>query len=310
MTRPLLCFCTLLLLAAGCGGGGDVSSAPGGPQSDVMHYEDANKDAGVDVAEARADREDRSAGAKIEKSEPGGVSFGGLRIEPDEPIVTSTLEAEVEFRHSSANYASYDITWYVNGVERVGIRSASLQAKSGRFKKGDLVSFSVSSLTKSGLLVEASSKKVYIGNATPEIVTSAGGRRGLDGLRLKAKDADGDSVTWAIKAGPPGVSIDADGRVRVVQVDLAEDYDGEVVITATDPDGARAEFHVPVRINASVKQVEAERTVTRVHTRQTMSAAEFEKANLDNLERIEGMTGAEFEAYTKQQEAAEEQRRK
>jgi hypothetical protein len=106
------------------------------------------------------------------------------------------------------------------------------------------------------------------------------------------------------------VSIDAAGRVRVVQTDFAEDYDGEVVITATDPDGARAEFHVPVKINASVKEVKAERTVTRVHTRQTMSAAQFEKANLDNLKRVEGMTEAEFEAYTKQQEAAEEKRRK
>jgi hypothetical protein len=275
-----------------------------------LHYEDANKDAGVDVAAARAERADRSAGAKLEKPNLGSVSFGALRIEPEEPIVTSTLQAEVEFRHSSESYASYDITWYVNGEERVGIRSAALQAKSGRFKKGDLVSFSVSSLTKTGVLVEARSKKVYIGNATPEIVTKAGGRRGLDGLRLKAKDADGDSVAWAIQAGPPGVSIDAAGRVRVVQTDFAEDYDGEVVITATDPDGARAEFHVPVKINASVKEVKAERTVTRVHTRQTMSAAQFEKANLDNLKRVEGMTEAEFEAYTKQQEAAEEKRRK
>jgi hypothetical protein len=93
-------------------------------------------------------------------------------------------------------------------------------------------------------------------------------------------------------------------------VDLAEDYDGEVVITATDPDGARAEFHVPVKINAAVKQVKAERKVTQVHTRQTMTAAEFEKANLDNLKRVEGMTAEEFDAYSKQQEDAEEKRRK
>ena len=129
-------------------------------------------------------------------------------------------------------------------------------------------------------------------------------------MTLKAKDADGDSVTWAIDGGPPGVTISADGRVRVVQVELTKDYDGEVVISATDPDGARAELHVPVKINAAVAEVKAERSTTKVHTRQTMTAAEFEKINLDNLKKVEDMSAAEFEAYTKQQEQAEEKRRK
>ena len=98
--------------------------------------------------------------------------------------------------------------------------------------------------------------------------------------------------------------------MRVKRVDLAEAFDGEVVISASDPDGARAEFHVPVTINAAVEEKKAERKITRTHTRESMSAAEFEKANLDNLERVEKMTSEEFKAYTKQQEEAAERRRK
>jgi hypothetical protein len=212
--------------------------------------------------------------------------------------------------HSAGSYSDYDISWYVNDVERVGIRSETLDSKLGRFKKGDVVSFRVSTLDPSGMLVEASSKKVFIGNSTPEILTNASKRRGLDGLHLKAKDVDGDEIEWAVKEGPPGVTISSDGRVRVRQVNLAEDFDGEVVISATDPDGASAEFHVPVKVNAAVEEKMGTKTTTKVHTRETMSDEQFEKANLDNLDRVEGMSAEEFEAYTKQQEEAAEKRRK
>ena len=310
MNRPLIALSTLLLLASAC------STSPGGSSdgragaSDPPRYEDENRAVGVDVAAAQEERLARQDEAKVVKSDRPSVSFGALRIDPEEPTVVSTLQASVEYRHSSDSYSAYDITWFVNDVERVGIRSETLNAKSGRFKKNDVVRFSVSTLTPDGSLLKADSKKVFIGNATPEIVSRATSMRGIDGLSLKAKDADGDSVTWAIEEGPPGVTISADGRVRVAQVDLAENFDGEVVISATDPGGARAELHVPVKINAAVTEVKAERSTTRVHTRQTMTADEFEKANLDNLAKVESMTVEEFDAYTKQQEEAEEKRRK
>jgi hypothetical protein len=41
-----------------------------------------------------------------------------------------------------------------------------------------------------------------------------------------------------------------------------------------------------------------------------MSDAQFEKANLDNLDRVESMSAEEFDAYTKRQEEAAEKRRK
>jgi len=301
MTRHALAALALLTLVLGCGD--NAGSQAGNSTSDVVRYEDANERAGVDVEKSRAERADRTEGKK--KSQLS-FSFGKLRIEPDEPTVESSLRAEVEVQQSEGASVDYDISWYVNDTERVGIRSTTLDARLGRFKKGDVVSFRVSTLDSSGTLVEASSKKVFVGNSTPEIITKTAHRRGLDGVRFKAKDADGDDVVWAIKAGPPGVTIAADGRVRVAQVDLAEDFDGEVVVTATDPDGASAEVHVPVRINAAVQEKKAERKVTKVHTRGTMSDEQYEKANLDNLDRVEGMSAAEFEAYTKQQEEAAE----
>ncbi len=310
MNRPLAVLSTLLLLGSACTAAPSGSSGGRDGESAPPRYEDENQAAGVDVAAAQAARKGRQGEEKVVKSDRESVSFGALRIDPEEPTVVSTLRSSVEFRHSSDSYADYDITWFVNDVERVGIRSETLNAKSGRFKKGDVVRFSVSTLTPDGSLLKADSKKVFIGNATPEIVSRAASGRGIDGLSLEAKDADGDSVTWAIKDGPPGVTISADGRVRVSQVDLAEDYDGEVVISATDPGGASAELHVPVKINAAVAEVKAERTITRAHTRQTMTADEFEKANLDNLNKVENMSVDEFEAYTKQQEEAEEKRRK
>ena len=297
-----LCFLLLLGCSSQSGSGGTAE-----PTSDRVNYEDANEREGVDVERSKQERAEREVGRKAAKPT---LSFGALRIDPDEPKVGTTLRAEVEVIHSAGSYSDYDISWYVNDVERVGIRSETLDSRLGRFKKGDVVSFRVSTLDPSGTLIEASSKKVFIGNSTPEILTNASNRRGLDGLHLKAKDVDGDKISWAVKEGPPGVTISSDGRVRVRQVNLAEDFDGEVVISATDPDGASAEFHVPVKVNAAVEEKIGTKTTTKVHTRESMSDEQFEKANLDNLDRVESMSAEEFDAYTKRQEEAAEKRRK
>jgi hypothetical protein len=101
------------------------------------------------------------------------------------------------------------------------------------------------------------------------------------------------------------VSIDRRGVIQVQQVNLTEAYDGEVVVVASDPEGARGEFHVPVQINASREEVMGERTTTRERVRLDMTDDEYEKLNLDSVDRVMEMDDAEFERHTSQQEERE-----
>lgn len=300
MTRCVLLLPAVLILAPGC-----LGSATPPPKATEVQYADANKSLGIDVDAARTEAPEASVSEEVEVV---GLAFGKVSIRPAKPTVASTLVAEIEVKQSPG-YADYDIRWFVNDSERLGMRGKELDARQGHFKRGDAVRFSVSGLGPTGVIIEAASQAVLIENAIPTITTDATNKRGIDGLLLKAEDADGDKIAWSVQEGPPGVSIDPTGRVHVAQVDLDKDFDGEVVIAATDTVGAKAEYHVPVKINAARQEKVGERQVTVVRTRDNMDSKEYADANLKNLDKIEGMSAEEFERYTKEQEAAEDKRR-
>ena len=270
------------------------------PNGAVVQYEDANEREGVDVSAADTEG---AASAETGEQGPGSVSFGEVRITPEKPTVDSVLKAEVDFKASGPDsmYAEYDLTWYINDLELVGYRADVLNSRIRRFKKGDGIRIEVSSIAPNGESVESRSEVLFIANSIPRILTDESKRDGIDGLRMKADDPDGDPITWSIVQGPPGVTIDRGGKIRVEHQNLAEDYDGEVVVAASDPEGARAEHHIPVFVNARVEEKMGERTVTKTHTRRTMTDAEYEKANLDNLDRVEAMSAEDFEKHMEAQ---------
>jgi hypothetical protein len=125
---------------------------------------------------------------------------------------------------------------------------------------------------------------------------------GLDGLKLKASDPDRDSLRWSVEGGPPGISIEPNGRIRVRAVDLKEAFSGEVVFVAEDRDGARAELHIPVAVNAATEATTEVTEVKTIKRREQVSESEFEKANLDAGDRIEKMSPEEFDRYIREQE--------
>ena len=69
----------------------------------------------------------------------------------------------------------------------------------------------------------------------------------LCSITQSSTDADGDPITWAIVEGPPGVSIDKRGRVRVKRVDLAEAFDGEVSFETEAGKGSVFHFDLPIK---------------------------------------------------------------
>jgi len=291
--RRLFVFPVLLLLTA-CGTPEKIERGP-------VQHKDGN--VGVDVAAVQGELQAaREAEAAAHKPGPD-LGFGkGVSITPQQATVEDTLAANAPLADGVDAFAEVSYTWYVNGVRVSGVTRGTLKSKIGRFERGDTVYFVARVENREGHSAELASKPIEIRNAKPVMLSDVSDARGLNGLRLKAKDADGDKLHWSVEGGPPGISIEPNGRIRVRTVDLKEAFSGEVVFVAEDSDGARAELHIPVSVNAA----QAARTeVTEVKTlkrREDVTDAEFERANLEAGERVEKMTPEEFDRYIREQE--------
>jgi len=270
--------------------------------SDGTYY-DANTEMGVEVPdEPEAPEETPEA----ERRKPMG--FATITIGPEVVTVEDDVVAEATLVAGVSSFAEVEYTWFVNGRDLSGVQAPRLTPRIGRYKKGDRVKVVASVIDERGQTAEKESGTLTIANGIPRILNRDADKRiGIDGLVMKAEDPDGDPLTWSILAGPPGVEIEPGGRIRVRQVDLEEAFDGEVVIAATDPEGARAEWHVPVTVNAAVEEVIGEETTTRERTRLDMTDEEYERANLEALDQVMEMNDEEFDRYTQQQEEREQE---
>jgi hypothetical protein len=284
-------FLFLLLLLVACGG----------DEPPAEEYYDANEALGVDVESAAAEPDDEPTERRTV------LSFEKIEIGPERVTVEDVIEARATLRAGASAFAEIEYTWYVNDRDVMGVQRPSIDAAAGRFRKGDVVRVRASAIDEKGQVASIESEEIRIANGTPTVepVGDVNRRVGIAGLRLEATDPDGDPITWSISQGPPGVSIDRRGVIQVQQVNLTEAYDGEVVVVASDPEGARGEFHVPVQINASREEVMGERTTTRERVRLDMTDDEYEKLNLDSVDRVMEMDDAEFERHTSQQEERE-----
>ncbi len=303
--RTGLLVSSFLLLLPACGG-----DEPAEEPTPIVYY-----DANAADAAARQAEEDAADAAATEEHRRGrgaakSLAFEAIEVTPDVVTVEGTLYAEATLTAGASSFADIDYTWSVNGRTIQGITKGELSASAGRFKKGDAVTVQAEAIDEKGNMATIESKVVIIANSTPVILNDISRRVGIDGLVMKAEDADGDPIEFSVVSGPPGVSIDRRGAVQVEQVNLDEDFEGEVVIAATDPDGARAEFHVPVSINAAVEEVVGERTTSKEVYSHQMTEEEYEKANLEGAERVMEMNEKEFDEYWADQERREEEGRK
>ena len=90
--------------------------------------------------------------------------------------------------------------------------------------------------------------------------------------------------------------------VIITPAGLLTDDVATAEVVASDPEGARAELHIPVTVNAAREEVLGTRTTTTVRRRRDMTDEEYEKLNIDALDRVMDMSEEEFERHTRDQE--------
>ena len=282
-----------LLLLTAC------TAAP--DDSRPLEHKDAND--GTAAAALAAAREAQQEAFEDGSAGRGPVlQFESVSLGPDEPRVDDVLEADARLKPGASAFTDIEFTWYVNGRDLLGVSVDTLDKRKGRFKKFDRIKVVATATDEKGGMTQMASEELLIVNSTPSIISDISGQSGLNGLRLKAEDADGDTLSWSILEGPPGVSIDKRGTLRVSMRDLEEAYAGEVVVAAEDPDGARAELHIPVNVNAAEAGRTDEEVVSEKRTRMDGTLEDLAKAQEDATKKIDTMTKEEFDKYMDEQE--------
>ncbi len=286
----------LAVLLVGCGGDTTPSAGSGASSG--------TERAPVAGPEEPQSAVTRSGGRAADDGGDRPPSFAQVGILPGTPTVVDDLTAVAKLGAGSSVYTDINYTWLVNDREVLGWSRDHLPADRGEVRKGDRVRVRATARDEKQREAVMESKDLVIANSTPVILSDLRDARRMNGVRLEASDADpDDQLTWTLREGPPGVTIDTKGRIRVRQVQLDKEWKGEVVFAVADGDGAGAELHIPVAINAAEADRIDEKTEQKRVELEKMDPNKVGEAALKDADDVSKMSDEEFKKYMDEREA-------
>lgn len=230
LALALACFFTLGMICCAC------SSSPGPASSHALPAQNIE---GADPGRAPGVSSEASGQTASSPFQPTSAGHSKVTLLPRAPRPGETLRVEVASDSPESNpHLNYQ--WFVNGEENPAWRGDSF---AGDFVRGDKISVVVSSPdgNKSEPPLTAS---VTIGNSPPVVEKLTTPR--FDGqtyqTQIVATDPDGDPLAFSIVEAPPGLEIDAQGKItwnpaesdlgkHDVVVSMTDDSGGEIVYT-------------------------------------------------------------------------------
>lgn len=162
-------------------------------------------------------------------------------LSPRYPVVNSTLTVNLRAADADGDVVSFAYKWFVNGK-----LVSDQNFLDPEFHRGDTVELEVTPYDNE----ETGNKirlKRTVANALPvfsEVATNVDGH--ADRHMITASDPDGDTLTYKLKKGPDGMTVDpSSGEIKWRrELDDKRSYDVEVIIN----DNHGAEIFVPFRI--------------------------------------------------------------
>lgn len=163
-----------------------------------------------------------------------------IELLPEEPTAFDDLRLDLQVKDPDRDVVNVSRSWYLDGEK--------LNAENGRtlphhrFDKGDKVAVEVV-LDDGKTQVTVTSPEVTIRNSPPEVLSSPADLSEIDGFTVRARDPDGDPLTWRLEGAPRGLSIDS-GTGRLSYQGSTEDPGGryQVKIVIEDDDGGYAHW--------------------------------------------------------------------
>jgi hypothetical protein len=164
-----------------------------------------------------------------------------IRLEPMPIHRGEILKARVVAQDPDGDQIGLVYKWFKNGKELPGETGDALDTK--MFRKKDVLAVLVTASDGKASREPTSSVQVTIENAPPHI-TSIPPTSISDGqyvYRVIATDADEDTIIYALKLAPPGMTIDAATGQLLWKLTLESTGKHRVVIVAKDSDNALSE---------------------------------------------------------------------
>jgi hypothetical protein len=134
-----------------------------------------------------------------------------LALQPAKPRTGTDVKLNFKAVDPDGDRTKITIEWFVNDAKVSGANKRILNNE--YFEKGDEV-HAVVEVDDRKLQTTKETDPVVIVNTPPEIVMPRGKPAGIDGMKIKATDADGDSLRFRVEEAPPGLTIDAKGVVH------------------------------------------------------------------------------------------------
>ncbi len=159
-------------------------------------------------------------------------------IEPRVAKVGDDLRANIKSSDGDRDPLYFSYQWEKNGTVLVGERGEILAGN--LFKKGDSITVTVTPDDRETIGSPKKSDPVIIINSPPSILSTP--PKSTEGpkysYQVKAIDPDGDPITYTIKSGPKGMTIDAERGLIKWEIRPGEKGTYPIEIEVFDQEGA------------------------------------------------------------------------
>ena len=163
-----------------------------------------------------------------------------LWIEPKMVYANDPIRVHIKSNDFDGDSIYYTYRWEKNGVVLTEERAVVLEV--GRFKKGDLITVTVTPDDRESQGPSMRSQPIMILNSPPVIVSSppTSVKENDYIYQVKAYDPDNDPISFALKSGPKGMEIDKDTGLIRWAIRGQDRGTHSIEIEASDKEGARS----------------------------------------------------------------------
>ncbi len=223
------------------GKGGSKSGIPASGPVGKVEGEGAGKGSA-----ASAPRTTSGAGPSGGSGPADSLKIEEVSLEPAAPVTGESLRAVVKTKGDQARDTDFSYSWKINGQPVLQPNSNVLDRPVFR---GDYVEVTVTPI-EGGASAKSATCFVVIANAAPalRVQNQSLGADGRYEAHILALDPENDSITFSLRKGPPGMSIDP--SMGILQWSPGPDVHGthEVEVSAVDAQGAEAILSYQIQI--------------------------------------------------------------
>ena len=189
------------------------------------------------VAKAVAPEAEKKESSAVTANQPPRVT--AVDATPSYPKIGEPFKVTATATDPDGDEITFEYQWFKNN-ELLSEKSDTLTLK--EFKRGDQIQVNI--IPSDGKTTGSMGMiKVTIGNSPPEITSTAGEGRYEDRkfiYQVKAKDPEGDPITFSLKTAPKGMAIDS--KTGLITWNVPVDFKGRasVEVNAADDHGGGA----------------------------------------------------------------------